>query len=438
VVDRFPAAAAAARNDPRATPVRRITVEGEPFVVVRLAFALFVASLPFESVLNLESLSLSRIIGLAFFGIAGVLQPRICFRRPPAGFWWFALYYVVFLVNGHYQGNPLEWGASTLLQMLVLLWMASNLLRYERVFNLSLRAYIASCFVLSCCQALGITATAETASGRVSTFSDDANTAGAVLSLGLVALVGLAYGSRRPSRGAKLATWLCFGVIAIGIVRTGSRGALVALTAGILALVLRKGPISLKIRNAFVVGVGLTILVTLVASWSISRQRWERALHQGSMAGRENIYPAAWRLFLEKPVFGWGPGTNVWILGLVLGEGHERDTHNGYLWVLTEDGVVGGLPYILGAVLSLRAAWRGRTHSYGLVPLALVCSVLVVNLSLTWHFRKLFWLILAVAQASERPLRSARTRRAVRVASTHRDRAVPEGVAARAGAVLRA
>ena len=34
-----------------------------------------------------------------------------------------------------------------------------------------------------------------------------------------------------------------------------------------------------------------------------------------NMSGRENIFPAAWEMFKDKPLIGWGPIDNKYELG---------------------------------------------------------------------------------------------------------------------------
>ena len=118
------------------------------------------------------------------------------------------------------------------------------------------------------------------------------------------------------------------------------------------------------------------------------------------MAGREQIMPTAWSMFIESPIVGWGPINNVFELGSRFGR-TKKDTHNGYLWVLTETGLAGAVPYLIALWLCLRAAWRARHGSEGSLPIALLITVFLINMSLTWHYRKMFWIILAYSVASE-------------------------------------
>jgi O-antigen ligase len=384
-------------------------------LIIRVGFALFVASIPFESVLGLEDLSLSRVLGSCFFILAVAVQPDVCFRRPPAAFWCFVGFYAWFLVNGYFRGSLRGVGTVTLAQLLVLLWVASNLLRYQNVFLGTLYMFVASCFALALLQLAGRTGR-FVATDRMTAFGEDPNSLGAVLSLGLLAVLCIGYGSRATRGNAvRIASWFCGGAIAVAVVRTGSRGASVALVCGVGVLMLTKGSSWLKLRNTFVAAVALSALVILVAGTEVSRRRWLYSVENQSMAGRERIYPAAVHMFLEKPLFGWGAG-NHWVeLGARTGS-ERRDTHNLYLAVLTEDGLAGAVPYFAGLALCVRAALRGRRRLHGLAPLALLTTTLVMNMDVTWQTRKIQWLVLGLALASEKPIELGKKRsRAARV-----------------------
>jgi O-antigen ligase len=393
---------------PQASPTTRLASPSvrsvrSPNAIISVGFAIFVTSIPFETVLGLETLSLSRVIGTAFFLLAISVQPEVCFRRPPLAFWFFLLFYAVFLVNGFFRGSLKGVGAITLLQLLVLLWIASNLLRYEKVFELTLVMFGLSCFALSLLQLAGRTGKVI-AQDRVTAFDEDPNSLGAVLALGLLAVLCVSYGRRvRRGRVLKMAAWICLAVIAAAVVRTGSRGASLALACGVGVLMLTKGSSWLKFRNFLIAATVLAALVVMVASNEVARRRWLYSVENQSMAGRERIYPAAFRMFLEKPLIGWAAGNQIEELGSRTGS-PRRDTHNLYLAVLIEDGLAGAIPHFIGILLCVRAAWRARRLSHGLVPLALLVTTLVMNMDVTWLTRKIQWLVLGLALASDRPL----------------------------------
>src|SRR5262249_52108440 len=95
----------------------------------------------------------------------------------------------------------------------------------------------------------------------------------------------------------------------------------------------------------------------------------ERVRHLGDGAGRRQVWRAAWGLFCDRPLCGWGPG------GLRLAFGARRPVdyepaewnspptraHNELLHVLATQGLLGGAALFIllaGLVRAARRAWR--------------------------------------------------------------------------------
>src|SRR5437868_642265 len=67
--------------------------------VIRWGFYAFIFSIPFETAdigIHIGVLSLSRMVGYLFI-LLTLVQPRICFQRPPKAFWFFAAYLWVYV-----------------------------------------------------------------------------------------------------------------------------------------------------------------------------------------------------------------------------------------------------------------------------------------------------------------------------------------------------
>ena len=236
----------------------------QPWLLLRIAFVMFVASIPFEGI-TLGPLSLPRLIGFGFLALT-FLQPEVCFRRPPAAFWCFVVFLVVFALRGWMTGfeatDSLQYRTFLLAQLYFVLWVGSNLFRYPRLFDQAINCFLLACVALSLLQLAGVTA-GEAGQGRESAFNEDPNNIGAVLSVGLVAAVGSGYGRKGGSTLAKASAIMVFGVISLAVIRTASRGALVALATGIGVLVIREGSAWIRFRNLMIVAAGLVVLVVL-------------------------------------------------------------------------------------------------------------------------------------------------------------------------------
>lgn len=390
---------------------------------VRWAFCALIFSLPFELPkvgLPLEVTTLTACI----FLLATLLQPRVCFRPPPRAFWCFVLYlYVyVFLIIWHSSGyrNPdLQRDQAKLLfllfQLILMCWAACNILREDRTAKAALLTLGAACTILSVMHILGVARSAtEVASNvqRLTTLGQNPNSLARHLAIGILALVGLAYGRRDAAFPARFLVWPLVILILMAIASTGARGSALALGAGLLVFTIGGKSASQRVRNILVVILAIGFCVWVFMRTDTMEQRFVRSIDEGSMSQRENLYPAAWGMFLDKPLLGWGPTINMWELGARVGDRNHpfRDTHDLLLEILTVTGVLGAVPFFMGTFLCLRAAWSGRRGREGILPLAMMAAILVANVGANLHYNKLYWLLMAYALASDSRFLHVRSR----------------------------
>jgi O-antigen ligase len=371
--------------------------------IIRWAFAAFLFSIPFETLdtgLSDNAFSISKLTGYVFI-LTAMLQPRTSFRKIPTAVWCFALYLLVYVLAGLYQEPEFQpeilKRLLTLIQMLVLLWISANLLKSPETVNYALGGFAFSCIFLSVLQLLGVTSVAYRGwDNRVSALGENPNIIASVLALGLLVLVWFLYKRSRGFWLLKFLSWPFGLLIIIAIVDTGSRGAPVALAAGALTLAFSKSSGRSRLLNVLVILLLLGGVIWLSYHEENVRSRWQRTFELGSMAGRETRFPAAWQMFLSHPLVGWGPVVNYMELAPRI---HRPggDPHNLYLWVLTEVGLVGALPYFAGLAICFLVAWNGKRGPQGVLPLALLVTVIVINMTTTWQTRKLHWLVLGYA-----------------------------------------
>jgi O-antigen ligase len=231
-----------------------------------------------------------------------------------------------------------------------------------------------------------------------------------ILAAGMVALIGLAYGRRDRSRRGLLLTGAVGALLGFAVLETGSRGGLLALVGGVLVFALAADSLRARLRNMAIGLVAISLLLAGALQLPVMKNRWEDSVRTGNLAGREQLYPALWTMFLERPVLGWGPVTNTYELAGRIGERERphRAAHNIVLELLTATGLVGALPFLIGGALCVQHAWRARGAGHGVLPLALLFSVFLSNMSGDWIASKLIWIVLAFAYASgqwERVLR---------------------------------
>jgi O-antigen ligase len=264
-------------------------------------------------------------------------------------------------------------------------------------------------------QLLGVAATQWEfygAGSRTSVLGQNPNNMANNISLGLVALMGFAFGRNKTSPWAKYVA-APLAVIMVGaIIDTGSRGALLALGIGFAAFAIRGKTLWAKAKSLVIVLAVLGGLVLAVLLTPSLVSRYEQTLNGNDMSGRENIFPTAWGMFKEKPFIGWGPIDNMYELGRRLqityggpvGPDGSKDTHNMLLEILTSTGLFGAVPILTCVILCLLAAWRARRGPRGALPIVMVITVILINMSGDWVASKLDWLMMACALASANPL----------------------------------
>lgn len=392
--------------------------------VVRWAFYGFVFSIPFEYPPRSIPLEVHTITGSIFLVIA-LIQPRICFRKAPRAIWWYGVYLFIYLsltlFYSNHQNEAMIFFLN-LIQAAFLFWVGYNLLRYEAIVRAALLSFAISSAAVASLMVLGIGTTvyrSTSESDRYTVLGQDPNTLAANMSLGIIALLGLTFGLGAIKQRASLITNLRFFLMigplmalqGICLIKTGSRGGMMALGVGLLAFTLKPGNILKMLRNFIVVLSALGFAGWVVINTEPMRSRYSKSVKRGDTAGRQYIYPHAFDMIEEKPFFGWGPGNHQYELyertrhlefgtPAKLMTRNTRATHNLALEVLTSSGIAGAIPLFICIGLCLWGGWKARATTQGILPFALAMVVLMVNMTIPWQPAKQGWLIFAYALAS--------------------------------------
>jgi len=390
--------------------------------LVRCAFYVFIFSLLFEWPDRPIPMEIPTLIGFIYLAFT-LLQPKVCYRYFPKEFWFYAVYTLFLaLLCGFVKRQDDAIKLLTLMvQIFFLMWSGYNLMRYERIMKTALMTLVISCSAISVMQLLGVAATQwefYDAGSRTSVLGQNPNNMANNISLGLVALMGFAFGRNKTSLGAKYVAAPLAAIMVGAIIDTGSRGALIALGIGFAAFAVRGKTLWAKTKSLVIVLAVLGGLVLAVLQTPSLVSRYEQTLNGNDMSGRENIFPTAWGMFKEKPFIGWGPIDNMYELGRRLqimyggpvGPDGSKDTHNMFLDVLTSTGLFGTVPLLICVILCLLAAWRARRGSRGALPIVMVITVILINMSGNWIASKLDWLMMACALASANLLHAVRPR----------------------------
>jgi O-antigen ligase len=401
--------------------------------VIRWSFVLFIMSFPLEAIdLGFSgSLSLARIAGLPFFAsyffYYNPLSKKGPLPRIPAAMWWLVGYLVVFAVNGLLIPAELT-GAFVLqlltrIQLIVFFWISSNLLQHEKLAIYALLAFVLASTVVSGGMILelpGFTDAGTVDMQREAALGFNPNTQAGIIALSLLTTVGILLARNFNGftiNGLITATTL---PLLVALVKTGSRGGILAFMAGISLYLLEIWPPKRLLTRILLITAGIAVIAYTTTANPFFLERWEVAYFEGDLAGREKIIPTAIEMISERPFFGWNPVEFNYELGGRLNAiSGNKDAHDLYLHLLLEVGLVGAFPFLVGIGLCARAAWRSRAGPFGSLPLALLLAMLAGNLSGTWIDRKFLWLVLAFTVAAQICATRYHTKRSVRRSRLH-------------------
>jgi len=346
----------------------------------------------------------------ALFLASTPLALRACYGRIPSALLWFAGFLWVFgassLLHGWVNFGDVRHYFIVLVEAILVGWASLNLFSRVAVGVTALWCYVFSALARSVLPMIGVGRTSYTVwtgGERVTAFGQNANFSAILLAAGLVTLLGLAYGRRGTSRRIRLAALPIGVLIGAAIIETGSRGGLLALGGGLVALMFTAGGnLKVRVRNGLVTVLALGLLAYAAFTATVMKNRLEATAETGTLAGREQLWPSLVDMALEKPWTGWGPINNQYeVADRTTDMAREhRDAHNLWLELFTALGLAGAVPFLTGLGICVVAAWRGRTSPYGIVPFALIALFLVANVSTNLVAYKPFWWVLALAFAS--------------------------------------
>lgn len=178
----------------------------------------------------------------------------------------------------------------------------------------------------------------------------------------------------------KLITTTIILLFTIGIILSYTRAAWLSLFAAVALYFIYK----LKIKFSSLLLVSVFVGIMLASSWTSIMQSLEKnnqdssgelTEHLESMSNvstdasnleRLNRWSCAWRMFLEKPIVGWGPGTYLFQYApfqlsnemtiISTNTSSNGNAHSEYIGPLAESGVLGTLTFLF---IIIAVFWRG-------------------------------------------------------------------------------
>ncbi len=211
----------------------------------------------------------------------------------------------------------------------------------------------------------------------VKPFYNDHTAYGAMLAMFIPVLGGFAI-SRKTHPTLRIVAWFLFFIFLGALALSYSRAAWVSIMVALIVLVL----MLLRVRFrwmvvAFCLGCVLLFIFQNRIIYKLEQNRTDVSQNindeiesianissDASNVERLNRWSCAYRMWLDKPVFGYGPGTYMFKYApyqlsymqtsISTNEANGGNAHNEYLGPLSEEGLLGML-FMLGIVLAVSA-----------------------------------------------------------------------------------
>jgi O-antigen ligase len=353
-----------------------------------------------------------------------VSRPPLLIREHPV-IAWASIFFVGWaVISAAWAADPgvTISAALRLAQGVLLVFVVFSAISNRRQLGWVVGAFIAGAFVTA------LYGLAGGSSAETSTYADDASRlAGQIgdpneFASTLVPALAFAAFMFASTRHAleRLFLGVAVGVFALALFLTQSRGGLVAIAVVFVVTVFLAGPVRAKsIALILTVGALGVSYYTLVAP----PEALQRVTHfaSGGGAGRTDLWGIALRMFSDHPVNGVGAGNfqivepryaqaNVNLPRVDLVIDTPKVTHNTYLHVLTELGIVGFLAFavlIVGALAAARRSIRALARVPGEFELEVlargmlvgVIGILVAFTFISAQYEKQLWLLLGLLVA---------------------------------------
>ncbi|MDK2937282.1 MAG: hypothetical protein PWP62_2290 [Eubacteriaceae bacterium] len=195
------------------------------------------------------------------------------------------------------------------------------------------------------------------------------STNGIYLAIGIGALFSIYlsdYNSRQPKQKRKKIILLMLVFMMGALLLTGKRAHLVFTIAGCFFVYWlsysdnKKGRLLKVVFGLVVASIIFIFVVNLLPGLSNTFRRFSETLESGNfLMGRETFYAASWIQFSNNPIFGCGWKKMMSLIG--------HDTHNIYIQLLAETGIIGFLLFagliaygVLSATKTLKEYTKDR------------------------------------------------------------------------------
>lgn len=227
--------------------------------------------------------------------------------------------------------------------------------------------------------------------GRYGIVNIETDTLSIILALAIPIAAYLA--SKTQSKPIKAINLLAIPIIFYAIFLTGTRTGSIVGVLGILYWIFtyRRSSFIVKLIISLVMIGSVIAVLTLAPKASIDRVfSAEKSIQSGTLNGRTIIWRKSLESWKEAPMIGTGLGG----LGYVLGHKHSkyRSAHNSYVHILTVNGIVGLLFYLL-IIFTLFYYIASTTFEEKAFLITLLLCLLISQMTTHTQSEKYLWIL---------------------------------------------
>lgn len=228
----------------------------------------------------------------------------------------------------------------------------------------------------------------------------DPNIVASIIMVGIFCSIDQYFSAgNQRNKGRRIASLVSVALMFLGMVLTGSRGALIAFSGGFSVLLYIKITDRKSRRRAMMAGI-ISLLALLVLAAYLPENLLANRFSISNILGlneykvgahnRYTIWKYSMELFFSSPIFGYGCGNFFNAISTVY---RECASHNMYILLLIEGGVVGAVLFCTGIGRLLRALFKSKEVAIGCMFL----SVCIMAISLDTLTYKYFWIAMIVS-----------------------------------------
>ena len=362
--------------------------------IARVFAYLFVFSIPWENALVVGESSITRTIGI---GAAGVWILSLFFEkkiRKPHRMYFFALLFVIWNLMNVYWTKDMDitiQRIKTYTQLILFSFVIWDMVNTPREFRTVMQFFVLGSYVsiFSLFVNFFNDQEAYAYSSRFTGAQLNANDLGVILAMSLPMAWFLIIGNGKPKINVQsLVNILFIPAAFVAIILTGSRTALLVSIPFALYLtytLLHSNP------KVLVAVLSVQLVLFLVVFPLVPTATLQRlgtigdSISEADLGGRVGLWYRSLESFTHHPLLGTGSGSNKSVIGAV--------SHNTFISVLSEQGVIGFSIFVLFLLSALTALLEKRNEFSGLMAVVLLIWFLSVN-TLTWEYHKVTWLLM--------------------------------------------